>query len=485
MLFQLTTIGFIIISVLLFHITPGRFRKWVLLAASVFFIYWQGKAFGLTVLLFITVISYLFGGLISYYQKRDEVKLAHISTAIGIAIPALILFGWKYLYIAASLVGVSVPEKAAELGLPIGLSFYTFQAISYVADVSMGKTTLQKNPFIYALYMMWFPKWMSGPIEREGAFLEEIKKTESVKLFDFDRTIRALSYLIWGLFMKMVIADRIGIPVDAAFENPSEYGFLTLMLVSLLYTMQIYCDFAGYTNIMIGISALYGIELTQNFRTPYLTENIVEFWRGWHISLSNFLKDYIYIPLGGNRRGGARKAFNTLVVFFVCGMWHGAGLTFIIWGIFHGVMNVLSSFLRKSKAAFLVKGMLGRIISFILVSFAWIFFRAPDMSVAASYIKGMIPFVGTAGIRTGLSFEDGPMLGLVQTEWWIAGLSLVILTVMDIISYRKDTIPPETMSARWGDITRGAVFVFLALVILIFGKYGAGEEIRSFVYAQF
>ena len=465
--------------------TPGRFRKWVLLAASVFFVYWQGKCFGLVVLLTITVLSYVFGALISYFQSKGSETLAKTTATIGIIIFAFVLFGWKYITLIASIAGLELPLKFTELGLPIGLSFYTFQAISYLADILLKKSKCRKNPFTYALYMMWFPKWMSGPIEREDDFALQIEKTEQVKFFDSDRIIRAMSYLLWGLFMKMVIADRIGIPVDVVFEKPSEYGFLTLMIVAALYSIQIYCDFAGYTNMMIGISAMFGIELTQNFKTPYLRENVVDFWRGWHISLSNFLKDYIYIPLGGNRRGIIRKALNTMVVFLVCGMWHGAGFTFIIWGILHGALNVLASTMRKSKADVLVKGMAGRVISFILVTFAWIFFRAPNMGVACEFIKSMIPFAGIAGIRTGLSFEDGPMLGLSQIEWWIAGLSIVILTLMDTIAYRKDNIPPEIVSSKWGEFTRGALFVFLALVILIFGRYGAGEEIRSFVYAQF
>ena len=236
---------------------------------------------------------------------------------------------------------------------------------------------------------------------------------------------------------------------------------------------------------MIGISGMFGIELTQNFRTPYLRENVVDFWRGWHISLSNFLKDYIYIPLGGNRKGTARKALNTLVVFIVCGMWHGAGFTFVIWGILHGVLNVLAGIMKKTNMKILVTGMAGRIVSFILVTFAWIFFRAPNLGVALEFIKSMIPFSGSAGIRTGLTFEDGPMLGLSQIEWWIAGLSIAILTLMDAVAYRKDSIPPEIVTSKWGEFSRGALFVFLALIILIFGRYGAGEEIRSFVYAQF
>ncbi|MCR5342740.1 MAG: hypothetical protein K6E70_05130 [Butyrivibrio sp.] len=483
--FQITTFCFLFLTFLLFHIAPGKIRRYILLAASVFFIYWQGKELGIIALAIISLFTFICGLLVSVFQKNKNMAAEKSAAACGIIILAAVLFGWKYLSFGAYLIGASVPERVTRLGMPIGLSFYIFQAISYIADVKLQKIVPEKNPISFALYMMWFPKWMSGPIERAGDFIENLEKSERTKLFDFERFIRVLSFLIWGLFMKLVIADRVGIVVDTVFEQKEMYGSLVLILTSLLYTIQIYCDFAGYTNIVIGISLMFGIELTQNFRTPYFTENIVKFWRGWHISLSNFFRDYIYIPLGGNRKGSARKALNILIVFLVCGMWHGAGFTFIIWGLIHGIMNVITNSLSKSKAAFLVKGMVGRVISFCIVSFAWIFFRAATLTDAFGFIKGMLPFMNAEGLRAGLQIEDKLMLGLSLIEWWIAGLSIALLTIMDGVSYRKKLIPPELISSKWGDFSRGLMFAFLALVILVFGRYGAGEEIRSFVYAQF
>ena len=482
---QITTICFLILSFLLFTIAPGKLRKFILLILSVTFIYWQGKSFGIITLTIISLISFLCGHFVSFFQKRKCITAENISAACGIAFLAAVLFGWKYMFFVASISGIEIPETVKSAGLPIGLSFYTFQAISYIADVKEKKLEAVNNPFVFALYMMWFPKWISGPIERAGDFIDKLDTIEKAKIYDFDRIIRVLSFLLFGLFMKLVIADRVGIVVDKVFEAPSEYGSLVLILASLLYTIQIYCDFAGYTNMVIGISHMFGIGLTQNFRTPYFAENIVLFWRGWHISLSNFFRDYIYIPLGGNRRGDFRKALNIMIVFLVCGMWHGAGFTFIIWGIFHGLMNVITNGLIKSRASFLVKGMTGRIISFFLVSFAWILFRASTLSQAFLFIKGMIPFCGMQGLRGGFEMEDNLILGLSRIEWWIAGLSIVFLTIMDGIAYKKKSIPPELFISKWGDFSRGLMFVFLALMVLIFGRYGAGEEIRSFVYAQF
>ena len=502
MVLQITTIAFLTGLIILFHICPKAFRKYLLLLASVAFIYTEGGVSGLVVLAAITLITWIVGlcygagGMDSSGKgRRSENRLI---TVITIAALALILFGWKYIpwlmqQLGAGAVAVE-GEEAAEAattsglfsaGIPIGLSFYTFQAISYIADLYAGKIRPEKNFFKYALYMMWFPKWMSGPIERAGDFLEQIDSCGSTKLLDFDRFQRAASYLIWGMFMKLVIADRIGTVVDVVFEDIPSYGFFTLMLASLLYTIQIYCDFAGYTNSMIGISTMFGLELTQNFKTPYFSESTVEFWRRWHISLSNFLRDYVYIPLGGNRKGEGRKMLNTLVVFFVCGMWHGAGLSFIVWGLLHGCFNIITNLIKDTKVRFLVKGVSGKIITFCLVSFAWIFFRAASISQAFAFVKGMIPGVNTLAPLAGLVAEESQMLGISVMEWWIAGLSILLLTLLDLYASKKKSILPELVSTRWGDFGRGIFLAVILVAVLIFGKYGAGEDIRAFVYQSF
>ncbi len=482
MVFQFSTIAFILAIFILFYILPGKLRSFLLVAASMVFIYWQGHGVCTAVLLAITVGTWILGLLVS---DADKNKALTILGGVGIAGLSVILFGWKYLPLLAERFPESPLTGVAGIAVPVGLSFYTFQAISYIADIIMGKRKARKNPIKFLLYMSWFPKWISGPIEREDKFAEQIGNGEKARLFDKDRALTTLSYLVWGLFLKMVIADRIGISVDQVFDKPEEFGAITLCLTSLLYTIQIYCDFAGYTNIAIGISNMFGISLTQNFRTPYLSENVVEFWRRWHISLSNIFRDYIYIPLGGNRHGNLRKAFNTLVVFFVCGIWHGAGLTFIIWGMIHGISNVIANKLRETKAAFLTKGMLGRVLTFMLVSFAWIFFRASDMQNAGAFIKGMFAFTGELPLTAGMVFEESMMLGVSSFEWWIVIVSLTVMVIMDVIAYRKKSIPPEVVRTDCGIFSRAVFFTLFIIAVMIFGKYGAGEEIRSFVYMQF
>ena len=441
-------------------LAPLRLRGYVLLAESVLYILWQGEVYGLAAVLGITALTWLAGWMLARWPGR----VGNIIGAVSISGLVLALFLWK-------LLGEAVP---------IGLSFYVFQAISYLADLMQGKGQTQ-SPGGFALYMTWFPKWMSGPIERAGHFRETVDHVKQTRWLAAGQAEQALSCLLWGLMCKLVIADRIGTAVDQVFLAPETYGGAVLALSSLLYTIQIYCDFAGYTNIMLGISALFGLELTQNFRTPYLSENITQFWRSWHISLSSFLRDYVYIPLGGNRKGTLRKALNTMLVFLACGLWHGIGWCFLIWGLLHGLYSVLTDLLRRSRAAFLTRGGIGRILTFCLVSFAWIFFRAPSPGVLLHYLQGLI----SPGWLTLPAMEEGLFLGLSGLEWAIAAVAICVLVLMDVLAWRRQLIPPDYVCQHWGDIPRCLFHVILALGILIFGRYGSGEEVRSFVYMNF
>ncbi len=478
-----------IVLLCIYHIVPGKLRGLILLPASALFVYFNGGLQALVVLVVITILTYIAGLMLGSADGKHigvfkSASGRRILMTISVAVLVAVLAGWKY-----------IPWFMGQLGsekvivMPIGLSFYTFQAVSYVVDVYTGKLIEpEKKPIRFALYMMWFPKWMSGPIERCGDFMKQLEESARVKLFSMEyvcRFERAMSYLVWGLFMKLVIADRIGIVVDSAFADISGCGFVTLVLASLFYTIEIYCDFAGYTNSMIGISLLFGIDLTQNFLTPYFAESTVEFWRRWHVSLSNWLRDYVYIPLGGNRNGAARKRINTMIVFLVCGMWHGAGLSFIVWGLLHGLFNVLTDVARKTRAEFLTKGAIGRVLTFCLVSFAWIFFRASDLGQALQFIAGMIPGVNAVSPMAGLVVTDSAMMGISVMEWWIAAISLAALIVLDVYAYRRQDIVPALVAGKWSILQRTVLLTFLAFVVLIFGKYGSGENIRSFMYMQF
>ncbi len=481
MLLQISTIFFLFILFILFYVSPSAFRKYILLLGSIVFIYFEGGLFGLFFLLVISFITWITG--LFFSDKARSKGAQKAVTVIFCAVIAGILFGWKYIPWGMQQLGMDTTFWQ-EHAMPIGLSFYSFQAISYIADLYGRRTDTVKNPVTLLLYMMWFPKWMSGPIERAGDFVERINKSGKVRLPDAERFLNVAIYIVLGLFMKVVIADRVAIVVDTVFTDLTIYGPLTMMLASLLYTIQIYCDFAGYTNMMIGVSLIFGIELTQNFNTPYMSQNIVEFWRRWHISLSSFLRDYIYIPLGGNRRGEGRKLLNTLVVFFVCGLWHGAGLSFMIWGLFHGVISIITNVLKKTKASFLFRGAVGRIITFCMVSFAWIFFRAASISEAVIFIKNMFIGLNANALFAGFAETEGLILGITRIEWCIAVIGILLLTLLDYLAYRKDCSQSEAVK-NFGDVTKMILLTAGTIVILIFGVYGSGEEIRSFVYMNF
>ncbi len=419
-------------------------------------------------MILVTFMTYAAG--LSIEKTDHERSKKSIFTAV-ISLYVLILLVWK-----------SIPffhSSWNNIVLPVGLSFYTFQAISYLADIRTGKQKAERDIVSFSIYMTWFPKLISGPIERAGTFLSNLKEVENTRLFDGSRIIKALSFILWGMFMKLMIADRAGIIVDGLFAEPEKYGAIMLMMGSLFYTIQIYCDFAGYTDIMIGISLLFGIDLSQNFNLPYLSTSISDFWKRWHITLSSFLRDYIYIPLGGNRKGRFRKYINLMIVFFISGLWHGRGLSFIIWGLLHGVYSVIEDLIRNTKISFIVKGFLGRIVTFAAVSFAWIFFRADSLRLSLSYIRYMLTGKGMEEEF----FDQIKHMGSSKIQFFILLISIAILIIADILSYRKKTLIPGIM-AETGEIRRDTAFLILAVVILIFGVYG-DPGVGDFIYMGF
>ncbi|RKM57817.1 MBOAT family protein [Butyrivibrio sp. CB08] len=483
MTLQITTIAFLILMMVLFHFTQGSYRRWILFFGSMFFIYVEGGVLGLAAIFVATLFTWKAGR--ALFTQKESGKTGKAVMALSIAVLVLVLIGWKYIPHMMRSRGIDVSTGILSLPVPIGLSFYIFQSISYIADIYMGKITPSVGLLNFALYMVWFPKWMSGPIERADSFISQLQYQGNIRNFSFHRITHAASYIVWGLVLKLLIADKLAVVVDTVFSDISLYGAGTLILASLMYTIQIYCDFAGYTDIAIGVSKLFGIDLTKNFRTPYMAENIVDFWRRWHISLSNFLRDYIYIPLGGNRKGIVRKHINTIIVFLVCGMWHGVGLSFIVWGMIHAVLNVLTSILQKTRLNYLVKGNVGRVITFLCVSFAWIFFRADSLSQGMEFVKGMIPFVNANSFFAGMHIEGAAILGLRTMDWWIAWITIAFMTFQDAYSYKRDTVPAVAMITGLSDNRRLVLLTAIMSLVLIFGQYGSGAEIREFVYMNF
>ncbi len=476
MTLQITTITFLIILLIAFQLTPGRYRRCVLLLGSIVYICFEGGLLGIAAVTLVTLITWAFGRVVS---GRKRAFVAAISFLV------LVLFGWKILSYIVARAGIAGLTGVVTLPVPIGLSFFTFQAISYISDIYAGRIEPEKDILSFALYMMFFPKWMSGPIERAGTFMEQLQFQGKIRAYSFHRITHAAAYIVWGLVLKFLIADKLAIAVDSAYDDLTVLGPVALFLVSVLYTIQIYCDFAGYTDIAIGISKLFGIDLTKNFRTPYMAENITDFWRKWHISLSSFLRDYIYIPLGGNRKGALRKHLNTVAVFVVCGLWHGIGLSFLAWGLLHAFYSIATSLISRTRLKFLTKGTVGRVITFLLVNFAWIFFRAGSLRQGLMFAKNMIPVFNGNAALAGLGFTNGLMLGLSEVNWYIVLICIITLWVMDYVASKRDTITPMVLIAGLSDNRRAVILATVLSLVLLFGEYGCGAEIRQFVYMNF
>lgn len=325
---------------------------------------------------------HIFLGHINRGQKAYGKKKYIIYSGIVISLLPLIIFKY-YNFILDSFrtlfshFGIELGISGLNWAVPIGLSFFTFQAIGYLWDVYYKKIEAERNLPDYMLFVAFFPQILSGPISKASSLLPQIK---SNRLFDYEKAVQGLKMLLWGFFLKTVLADRLGIYVDTVYSNYQYYSGFTLFMTSIFYSFQIYGDFAGYSLMAIGVGRLLGFDLINNFNRPYFSASITEFWRRWHISLSTWLKDYIYIPLGGSRCSKTRSYYNIIITFLVSGIWHGANWTFIIWGIIHGLIQVIEKILgmQKCESKGVIK--LSRIIlTFLIVNFAWIFFRMPTI----------------------------------------------------------------------------------------------------------
>lgn len=355
--------------------------------------------------------------------------------------------------------------------LPVGISFYTFQTLGYVTDVYKGKVKAEKDLLKYATFVSFFPQLVAGPIERTANLLPQIKNDKS---FNYSAAWEGLILITWGLYKKLVIADNLAIWGDKVYGNLSSYQGFSLLLATFFFTFQIYCDFSGYTDIARGSAKLFNIELIENFKSPYFATGFKGFWSRWHISLSTWFKDYVYIPLGGNRVPKIRHAFNLLITFLVSGLWHGANWTFVIWGGIHGMGLLCENYFVKRKNCSFRP--VRALVTFLLVMLAWIFFRSSNIRDAI-YVFGHM-FSGLANIKlyfiSGLKILNISFLAIVKLSF----VYFLPLVMYDYISLKKDIIK------SLGDqsvLLRSSVIVFMTFMILIFGHVGQS----SFVYFQF
>ncbi len=478
------------IVLLVFYIVPYRLKKfWLLIASYFFYMCWNAKY--ALLLLSSTVITYLSGILLDKYKedvrKKKLVVAASFITNLGV------LFFFKYYNFTAgsieALFGafkivLNIPR--ADIILPVGISFYTFQALSYTMDVYRGDIYSERDFFTYALYVSFFPQLVAGPIERSKNLLRQLNLF--VK-FNMERAIDGAMVMLWGYFLKVVIADRIAVFVDRVYGDIGTYGGTYVLIATVLFAVQIYCDFAGYSTIAVGAARILGIEIMENFNAPYLSLTTGEFWRNWHISLTSWFKDYLYIPLGGSRKGKARKYLNKMIVFLVSGLWHGAEFSFVIWGGLNGLYQVLGEALkpvrdRLVKSLGLNRSSIGHriasmLVTFVLVDFAWIFFRAADISEAFMAISSMFTVYNPWILFDGSLYE----LGLTAREFWFMVICILLLLWADI--QKKKGIVIRKVIMKQDPWCRILVLSCAVAAILIFGIWGTSYDATSFIYFQF
>ena len=442
----------------------GRWR--LLLFASCYF-YMVFKPIYILILFFTIIIDYFAGIWLEKTEGKSRKYLLILSLISNIGILAFYKyygFFFENVNHILNIWNVQNPLPFFNYILPIGLSFHTFQAMSYTIEVYRGNQKAEYHFGIYALYVMFYPQLVAGPIERPQNVLHQFHTKFN---YDWEKVKSGLMMMAWGLFKKVVIADRLSMMVDFAYKNPSEQTGLTLLVATFFYTFQIYCDFSGYSDIALGSAKVMGFDLMQNFRTPYFSTSISEFWRRWHISLSTWFRDYLYIPLGGNRVAEWRRYFNQFFVFMVSGLWHGAEWTFVIWGSLHGFYLILAVLRDKYLPNLsLPKNLLGKIINlistFVLVMLAWVFFRAKGTADALTVLKKM----------SSLSFSQVLKTPLNHIEMWFS----VILILFLLWKESKFFLINTQSNLRFYGIS----FVFIAM-IYFFGVFNTNQ----FIYFQF
>lgn len=426
------------------------------------------------VLLGVTLVTYWGGQVL---QLRDNIEerqinkrkhLVWLFALLGL-LPLLVFKYYNFLNdsISSGLasLGLQFALPGLNWAIPVGISFFTFQAVGYMLDVYHGRVKAEKNLLDYLLFVSFFPQVMSGPISKADELLPQIKTRHK---FEYEQGKQGLKHLLWGMFIKLVIADRLGLFVDTVYANYIHYSGSTCFIASIFYTIQIYCDFAGYSLMAIGIARTLGFNLINNFRRPYLAVSITDFWKRWHISLTRWLTQQVYIPLGGSRCSKVRTYWNIFVTFIVSGIWHGANWTFIVWGCMHGVLQIVEKALGLQKYegnSWLIKTF-RIIITFLLVNMAWIFFRLPNIGQAWSIIKHIFLDPGTPDLSD-------------------MGASRIVMVGIGIVTLFFKDVQDEFFSSKImflnHKVVRWCIYILLLSLTLSFGVLDGGQ----FIYVSF
>jgi len=474
---------------LVYFLLPAKARTLWLLAASCYFYMAFIPAY--IFILFTTITVDYFSGIFIEKFRSSSGKKIFLGASLAANVGFLTFFKFagpasSELAALARFLHWNYPAGVLAVALPIGLSFHTLQAMAYTIEVYRGRQKAEKNFLIFSLYVMFYPQLVAGPIERPQNLLQQLRETH---VPDYDRMAAGLRKMLWGFFKKLVIADRVALLVNQVFAHPADYHGLPVWLAMYFFAFQIYCDFSGYTDIAIGAAEVMGFRLMKNFDRPYLASSITDFWRRWHISLSSWFRDYLYIPLGGDRLGKARWSLNVLIVFLVSGLWHGAGWTYAVWGLYHGALLVLSRSFERTRnflSRLVPAAALPAVKTFLvfqLVSFGWIFFRARSLSDAALMFRRL--FSGLGGqLRHPLTLAwHGEMMGsfYMGLDGYELAVSFIAIAALFFFYrfpsflYYKSSFDRRPLWQRWG-----AYYLLIGAVIL-FGM----DRSERFIYFQF
>ena len=479
---------FLPIVFFLYWALPQKYR-WIVLLISSYYFYMSWNVKYVVLILFTTAISYTGAVLMEKYEQKYVKRMLMV---VAVAASLLVLFLFKYFDFAQNTLVRILQSFAIELHpvtlslmLPVGISFYTFQTLSYVIDVYKGEVKAEHNFLKYAAFISFFPQLVAGPIERTKNLLPQI---DCEHHFTYEKGSYGMKLMAWGFFKKLVIADNLAVCVDQVFDDVSEYHGFALVLAVLFFTLQIYCDFSGYSDIAIGTAKLFDIDLMTNFKSPYFSASIKEFWRRWHISLSSWFRDYIYIPMGGNRVSKLRNMWNVLVTFTLSGLWHGAAFTYIVWGGLHGVMQCVENLLFPARASgkgktdhrekhhreFGGAGWWIRVaVVFCFVAAAWCFFRAGSCREALYVFAHM-----TDGLRQPLSYLSAGIHAFDTGLLKQMVLPVLLLAVYDYVALDRD---PLLVIGKMPSLARKAIYYAFLLMVLLLASFNSQE----FVYFQF
>ena len=458
----------------LYWMIPHKFR-WVLMLLASYWFYMSWNPKYVVLILFTSFVSYKAALII---EKQQEQRKKRLTLAAAAVLCLSVLFFFKYFNFFSEsmthvlrLFTIQLNPITLNLVLPVGISFYTFQTLSYVIDVYRGDITAEQHFGRYATFVSFFPQLVAGPIERTTNLLPQIKAEHK---FSYDLATYGLKLMAWGYFKKIVIADTIAKYIGKVYENPHGYEGFALLLSAILFSVQIYCDFSGYSDIAIGTAKLFGINLMTNFKSPYFSQSVKEFWSRWHISLSTWFRDYVYIPLGGNRVTKIRHAFNLLLTFLVSGLWHGANWTFVVWGGIHGLAQVIENGTIPKKYGE-SKGLIWAfrvLVVFCFCTFAWIYFASSSLSDAHYIIAHMLDGVSRpiAYVLNGFTSVGIPKLNFVP---------IFLLFVYDYFSIKKDVI---TVVSSQKKVVRWCIYIVLAIWIIL---NIPAENTSEFIYFQF